>query len=92
MFEVQRDRAWYDIVTLDEPWFNLSTEYEFVWLPQDEKFPKENDPQFNRRIHAHDRLESERVPFNQGPRKRSQVQRRRLYRRDIKAIVPKALN
>jgi hypothetical protein len=25
MLEVQRDRAWYDIVTLDESWFYLST-------------------------------------------------------------------
>jgi hypothetical protein len=30
MLEVQRDRAWHDIVTLDEPWFYLSTDYEFV--------------------------------------------------------------
>jgi hypothetical protein len=33
------------------------------------KFPKENDIQINRKIHAHDRLESARVPFNQGSRK-----------------------
>jgi hypothetical protein len=45
--EVQRDRAWHDIVTLDESWFYPSTDYEFVWLPRDEKFPKENDTQFN---------------------------------------------
>jgi hypothetical protein len=49
MPEVQRDRAWHDILTVDEPWFYLSTDYEFVWLPRDEKFPKENDTQFNRR-------------------------------------------
>jgi hypothetical protein len=30
MLEVQRDRAWHDIVTLDESWFYLSTDYEFV--------------------------------------------------------------
>jgi hypothetical protein len=29
------------------------------------KFPKENDTQFNRKIHARDRLESARVPFDQ---------------------------
>jgi hypothetical protein len=46
MLEVERDRAWHDIVTLDESWFYLSTDYEFVWLPRDEKFPKENDTQF----------------------------------------------
>jgi hypothetical protein len=33
------------------------------------KFPKENDTQFNRKIHTHDRLESARVPFDQGSRK-----------------------
>jgi hypothetical protein len=43
MLEVQRDRAWHDIVTLDESWFHLSTDYEFVWVPEHEKFPKEND-------------------------------------------------
>jgi hypothetical protein len=69
MLEVQRDRAWHDIVALDEFWFYLSMDYEFVWLPQDEKFPKENDAQFNRKIHAHDRLESARVPFDQGSQK-----------------------
>jgi hypothetical protein len=49
MLEVQRDRAWHDIVTLDESWFYLSTDYEFVWLPQNEKFPKENGTRFNRK-------------------------------------------
>jgi hypothetical protein len=33
------------------------------------KFSKENDTQFNRKIHAHDRLESVRFPFDQGSRK-----------------------
>jgi hypothetical protein len=40
MLEVQCDRAWYDIVTLDESSFYLSTYYEFVWLPRDEKVPE----------------------------------------------------
>jgi hypothetical protein len=80
MLEVQRHRAWHDIVTLDESWFYPSTDYEFVWLPQDEKFPKENDTQFNRKIHAHDRLESAQVLFDEGSRKRWQVQCRLLYR------------
>jgi hypothetical protein len=35
MLEVQRDRTRHDILTLDEPWFYLSTDYEFVWLPRD---------------------------------------------------------
>jgi hypothetical protein len=69
MLEVQRDRVWDDTVTLDESWFSLSTDYEFVWLPRDEKFPKENDTQFNHEIHAHDRLKSARAPFDQGARK-----------------------
>jgi hypothetical protein len=40
MVEVQRERAWHDIVTFDESWFDLSTDYEFVWLPRDEKVPE----------------------------------------------------
>jgi hypothetical protein len=40
MPEVQGDRAWHDIVTLDESWFYLSTDYEFVWLPRDETVPE----------------------------------------------------
>jgi hypothetical protein len=27
----------------------MSTDYEFVWLPRDEKFPKKNDTQFNQK-------------------------------------------
>jgi hypothetical protein len=40
MPEVQRDRAWHDIVTLDESWFYLSTHYKFVCLQGDEKVPE----------------------------------------------------
>jgi hypothetical protein len=40
MLEVQRDRAWHDIVTRDKSWFYLSTDYEFVWLLRDEKVPE----------------------------------------------------
>jgi hypothetical protein len=40
MLEVQRDRTWHDIVTLDESWFYLSTDYEFVWLLRGEKVPE----------------------------------------------------
>jgi hypothetical protein len=69
MPEVQRDRVWHDIVTLDESWFYLSTDYEFVWLPQDEKFVKENSKQFNREIHVHNRLEPAWVPLDQDSRK-----------------------
>jgi hypothetical protein len=49
MLEVQRDRAWHDIVTIDKSWFYLRKDDGFVWLPRDEKFPKENDTQFNRK-------------------------------------------
>jgi hypothetical protein len=38
--EVQRDRAWHDVVTLDESWFYLSTDYQFIWLPRDENVPE----------------------------------------------------
>jgi hypothetical protein len=37
LLEVQRVRAWHDIVIPDEPWFYLSTDYGFAWLPRDEK-------------------------------------------------------
>jgi hypothetical protein len=40
MLEVQRDRAWHGIVTLNESWFYLNTDYEFLWLPRDEKVPE----------------------------------------------------
>jgi hypothetical protein len=45
MLEVQHDQAWHDIVTVDEFWFYLSTDYEFVWLSRDEKFLREDDTQ-----------------------------------------------
>jgi hypothetical protein len=31
------DRAWHDIITLDESWFYLSIDHEFIWLPHGEK-------------------------------------------------------
>jgi hypothetical protein len=40
MLEVQLSRAWHDIVILDQSWFYLHTDYEFVWLPQDLKVPE----------------------------------------------------
>jgi hypothetical protein len=43
MLELQRDRTWRDIVTGDDSWSYLSTDYEFVWLPldaKDEKVPE----------------------------------------------------
>jgi hypothetical protein len=38
--EVQRDQAWHNIVTLDEPWFHLTTDHESIWFPSDEKVPE----------------------------------------------------
>jgi hypothetical protein len=40
MLQAEHDRAWHDIVTLDESWFYLSTNHEFVSLPQGEKVPE----------------------------------------------------
>jgi hypothetical protein len=40
ILEVQQDRAWHDIIIVDEPWFYLSRDSEFVWLPRDEKVPE----------------------------------------------------
>jgi hypothetical protein len=47
MLEVQRSRAWYDIVPLDESWFYLTTDHEFIWLPAGEKVPNASGKQFN---------------------------------------------
>jgi hypothetical protein len=35
----QQTRAWHDIVTLDESWFDYSTDHELIWLPPDGKVP-----------------------------------------------------
>jgi hypothetical protein len=40
MLKGQRDRAWQNIITLDESWFYLSMGCGFVWLPRDEKVPE----------------------------------------------------
>jgi hypothetical protein len=94
MLEVQLYRAWHDMTS------SPSTSLGFTRVRimnssgchEMKKFQKENDTQFNRNIHVHDRLESVGVSFNQGSRKRSQVQGRLLYRADIRAIAPMALN
>jgi hypothetical protein len=56
MPEVQRDRAWHDNLALDGSWFYQSTDYEFVWLPGDEKVPERERHAIQSNIHAHDRL------------------------------------
>jgi hypothetical protein len=63
----------HDIVTLDESWFYLSTDYEFVRLSRDKKVSERERHTIQSKIHIHDRFESARVPFDQGSRKRSQV-------------------
>jgi hypothetical protein len=40
MVEAQCDRAWHDIVTLDESWFYPSTDHELIWLPRGETVPE----------------------------------------------------
>jgi hypothetical protein len=40
MLEVQHDRPWHAIVTPDESRFSLSTDHEFIWLPEGEKIPE----------------------------------------------------
>jgi histone-lysine N-methyltransferase SETMAR len=40
ILQVERDRAWHDIVTLDESWFSLSTDHAFLWRPQGETVPE----------------------------------------------------
>jgi hypothetical protein len=37
MLEVQHDRFWHAIVTLNELWFYVKMDHEFTWLPQGEK-------------------------------------------------------
>jgi histone-lysine N-methyltransferase SETMAR len=36
----QQSRSWHDIVTLDEFWFYLHTDHEFIWLQADEEVPE----------------------------------------------------
>jgi hypothetical protein len=40
MLEVQDDRAWHDIVALDESWLYLTTDRELIELPRDETVPE----------------------------------------------------
>jgi hypothetical protein len=35
LLHVQDSKAEYDIMTLDEPWFDLSIDQELIWLPAD---------------------------------------------------------
>jgi hypothetical protein len=38
--QVQEQRAWHDIVTLDESWFSESPDHESIWLRLGEKVPE----------------------------------------------------
>jgi histone-lysine N-methyltransferase SETMAR len=40
ILQVKRDRAWHDIITLDESWFYLSMDHELIWLRHGEKMPE----------------------------------------------------
>jgi hypothetical protein len=40
MLQGQDDRAWYDIVTQDESWFDYMTVHEWRWLSTHEKVPE----------------------------------------------------
>jgi hypothetical protein len=65
MLEVQGDRAWYDIVILDESWFYLSRDHESIWLPRDEMVPeRERYTVQSKKNDADGSLESARVPFD----------------------------
>jgi hypothetical protein len=47
MLEIQEQRAWHDVVTSDESWFYYSTDYESIWLPLGEEFPRKYMSLFN---------------------------------------------
>jgi hypothetical protein len=40
ILRTQKARSWADIVTLDESWFYLATDYELIWLDQGGKVPE----------------------------------------------------
>jgi hypothetical protein len=40
MLEVQKQRAWHDIVTLDEYWFYCRTDHESIGLRPGDKIPE----------------------------------------------------
>jgi hypothetical protein len=36
----QQDRVWHNVVTMDESWFDDTTDHESIWFPADEKVPE----------------------------------------------------
>jgi hypothetical protein len=40
MRQHQKDRAKHDIVTLDESWFDFTTDHERIWLPEATEAPE----------------------------------------------------
>jgi hypothetical protein len=42
MFQHQKDRAWHDIVTLDESWFYFTTGHERISLPKRTETPEKS--------------------------------------------------
>jgi hypothetical protein len=40
MLQHQKDRAWHDIVTLDDSWFYFTTDHERIWHPEGTEAPE----------------------------------------------------
>jgi hypothetical protein len=40
MLQHQKDRAWHDIIMLNESWFYFTTNHERIWLPEGTEAPK----------------------------------------------------
>jgi hypothetical protein len=40
MLQHQKDCAWHDIATLDEPWFYFTIGHERIWLPEGTEAPE----------------------------------------------------
>jgi hypothetical protein len=65
MLEVQEQRAWHEVVTLDESWFYGGTEYESIWLPPGEKVPEMARVTIQcETVNGQHYLEFQRIPFD----------------------------
>jgi hypothetical protein len=74
VLSVQGARPWHDLVTLDESWFDLSSQHDLMWTGPGEIVPTENDTPFNRGIHGDNCLESEWLPRCESAFKVEQIQ------------------
>jgi hypothetical protein len=83
--QVQRDRAWHDVVTLDESWFSLSTDHgsridlASTWW---KSARTRTTHSLIEKVHADNRLESAPVPLDQRSSKRMQIQQQPWYHRN----------